>query len=114
MKTKKYKCDVCGKYYEKPMVVTECANCYIKGWKKEFKKKLKEQKEKMNKKQEEFDLSEKIRIKDHNEKHNFIETEDVKEFIRRLKELDENGEIDDDYMIINKERLNKLTGDKLK
>jgi len=46
MKTKKYKCDVCGKYYEKPMVVIECANCYIKGWKKEFKKKLKEQKEK--------------------------------------------------------------------
>jgi Fe-S-cluster-containing hydrogenase component 2 len=65
MKTKKYKCDVCGKYYEKPMVVTECANCYLKGWKKEFKKKLKEQKEikgarKMNKKQEEFNLSEKI------------------------------------------------------
>jgi hypothetical protein len=36
--TKKYKCDVCGKYYEKPMVVIECANCYIKGWKKEFKR----------------------------------------------------------------------------
>jgi len=34
----KYKCDNCGKEYDKFRVVIECSDCYVKGWKKQWKK----------------------------------------------------------------------------
>ena len=37
----KYKCDVCGKKHDRVNIMIECSNCYLRGWKKQFKKELK-------------------------------------------------------------------------
>lgn len=41
----KYKCDVCGEKHDRIHIIIECSDCYLKGWKKEFKKQLKGEKE---------------------------------------------------------------------
>lgn len=41
----KYKCDVCGEEHDKVNIMIECSDCYVRGWKKEFKKQQKLDKE---------------------------------------------------------------------
>ncbi len=40
----KYKCDVCGEKHDRIHIIIECSDCYMRGWKKQFKKKLKKEK----------------------------------------------------------------------
>ena len=34
----KYKCEICGEEKDRINVIIECSDCYLRGWKKEFKK----------------------------------------------------------------------------
>jgi len=38
IKMTKYKCDNCGEKHDRIHIVIECSNCYVRGWKKEWKK----------------------------------------------------------------------------
>ena len=38
---------------------------------------------------------------------------DIKKFIKEIKNLDENGDKSDDFMIIKKSKFNKIIGDRL-
>ncbi len=34
----KYKCECCGEKHDKIHIIMECTDCYVRGWKKEWKK----------------------------------------------------------------------------
>ena len=38
----KYKCDNCGEKHDKMHIVIECSDCYMNGWKKQWKENRKD------------------------------------------------------------------------